>query len=185
MPANERKWLERGLRDAVLAGDEAAWKALYDACFDRLYAHVFYRVRRDRSRAEEVVQECWLTAVRRIRRFDPERGAFEQWMRGIADNVLRNHWRRWQRRDRTEIAADAPGYAAAHDSRLAVAEQVALTLGGLPERYQAVLRAKYEEQLEVAEIAAQWSETPKAVESLLSRARAAFREAYARLEPTG
>jgi len=60
--------------------------------------------------------------------------------------------------------------------------QIAGTLLALPARYRAVLKAKYEEHLAVAEIAAEWGETPKGVESLLSRARAAFREAYRRLE---
>ena len=181
MPADELRWRERGLRDAVLAGDEAAWQALYDGCFDRLYAHVYYRVGQDRHRAEEVVQDCWLTAVRRIRRFDPERGAFEQWMRGIADNLLRNRWRKWRRRCEREAALHTD-VAVASGAGMAVAEQVGLVLTGLPARYEAVLRAKYEEELQVAEIAARWDATPKSVESLLTRARKAFREAYAKLE---
>ena len=43
---------------------------------------------------------------------------------------------------------------------------------------KAVLRAKYLDGRSMAEIAAAWGETPKAVESLLTRARQAFREAY-------
>jgi RNA polymerase sigma-70 factor (ECF subfamily) len=184
MDATERKWLERGLLEAVLAGDETAWKALYDGCFDRVYAHVYYRVGRDRHRAEEVVQETWLTAVKRIRRFDPDRGTFEQWMRGIAEHVLLNQRRRW-RRDRTAAAAAAADARIAPDARGMVAEQVALAMAGLPRQYQIALRAKYEEQLPVAEIAARWKATPKAVESLLARARAAFREAYRGLDAEG
>ena len=44
--------------------------------------------------------------------------------------------------------------------------------------YEAVLRAKYLDRQTVEEIAAARGETMKAVESLLSRARQAFREAY-------
>jgi RNA polymerase sigma-70 factor (ECF subfamily) len=58
------------------------------------------------------------------------------------------------------------------------AERVAAALAGLPERYEGVLRMKYLDRLSVAEIAATSGETEKAVESLLTRARAAFREAY-------
>lgn len=182
MDAAERRWLERGLRDAVLAGDDEAWKCLYDSCFHGLYVHVFYQVGGDRHRAEELVQECWEVAVRRIRNFDPERAAFESWMRGIAQNVLRNAGRRWWRRRQREVAADVSQVADGRGDGLVVAEQVGLVLAGLPGRYRDVLRAKYEEQLPVAEIAAQWNETPKAVESLLSRARAAFCKAYAQLD---
>jgi RNA polymerase sigma-70 factor (ECF subfamily) len=48
----------------------------------------------------------------------------------------------------------------------------------LPGRYEAVLRAKYLDQQSVAQIAESWRETPKAIESLLTRAREAFRAAY-------
>jgi RNA polymerase sigma-70 factor (ECF subfamily) len=58
------------------------------------------------------------------------------------------------------------------------AERVAAALAELPERYEAVLRMKYLDRSSVGEIAAQTGETEKAVESLLGRARAAFREAY-------
>jgi DNA-directed RNA polymerase specialized sigma24 family protein len=45
------------------------------------------------------------------------------------------------------------------------------------------LRAKYLDGLSVPAIADQWGETPKSVESLLTRARQAFREAYQNAEP--
>ena len=178
----DRKWLERGLREAVLDGDERAWTALYESCFERLFAHVYHRVERNRQRAEEVVQDAWLIAVRRIKHFDPERGAFECWMRGIAENVLRNQRRRWWRRERTEVALEQDASGLVPQEALATTEQVTMAMAVIPPRYQGVLRAKYEEQLPVTEIAARSNTTPKAVESLLSRARAAFREAYVDLE---
>ena len=184
MDVSERKWLERGLRDAVLSGDEAAWKALYDSCFDRLWAYIYYRAQRNTHRAEEAIQETWLVAVRRIRRFDPDRGTFEQWLHGIAENVLRNEGRRWWRRARTETSGEVDA-AAATQRPVALVELVALVMTGLPAQYQAVLRAKYEAQLPVAEIAQRWNVSPKAVESLLSRARAAFRQDYERLDQEG
>ncbi len=57
-------------------------------------------------------------------------------------------------------------------------DRIAATLGAIAERQEAVLRAKYLDGLSVAEIAAQWNETPKAIESLLNRARQAFRELF-------
>ncbi len=58
------------------------------------------------------------------------------------------------------------------------AEQVAMALAELPEHYEAVLRAKYLDGLDVASIALRQGASAKAVESLLSRAREAFRAAY-------
>ena len=62
MPADD----ERRLHRAVLAGDERAWRALYDASFAGLDAYVLWRCAGLRDRADDVVQETWLTAVRRI-----------------------------------------------------------------------------------------------------------------------
>jgi RNA polymerase sigma-70 factor, ECF subfamily len=64
------------------------------------------------------------------------------------------------------------------------AERVARALAALPERYEAVLQAKYLDEKSVAQIAAAWAETPKAVESLLTRARQAFRQMYQQREHT-
>jgi RNA polymerase sigma-70 factor (ECF subfamily) len=58
------------------------------------------------------------------------------------------------------------------------AEQVARVLAELPEHYEAVLRAKYLDGASMADIAHERGESVKAVESLLSRAREAFRQAY-------
>jgi len=174
---NARNWEERGLREAVLAGDEAAWRVLYDRCFTPLYMHVYFRVGRDVHRTEEVVQECWLVAVKRIRRFDPDRAGFEAWMRGIADKVLRNHWRRRRKREQTEVSLETDAAASPRVSYAEV-EAIATALAGLPDAYREVLEAKYAEGRTVVEIAERRSQTSKAIESLLSRARAAFRAAF-------
>ncbi len=181
---NGRIWEERMLREAVLGGDEDAWRALYDRCFQRLYTHVWFRTGKNVHRAEEVVQECWMVAVRRIRAFDPDRGSFDTWMRGIADKVLRNKWRRWARRGDAELPLHEAGIPAeeAPAARIAVAEQVAVILAGLPPDYRDVLSAKYGEGRSVAEIAGQRRQSPKAVESLLTRARVAFRRDFRQLD---
>src|SRR5262245_1387193 len=88
------------LRRAVLAGDEAAWRAWYDEAFAGLRAYVAWRCASLRDLADEVVQDTWLTAVRRVRSFDPQRAPFAVWLRGIAASLLRNHFRRQQRQDR-------------------------------------------------------------------------------------
>lgn len=172
-------WEEYGLREAVLLGDEAAWRTLYERTFDAVYAYVYYRTGRQTHRTDDVVQEAWLVAVRRIGSFDPQRGSFEAWLKGIADNVLRNHRRRWQR-DARQAAHDEIDEIPAADKRDG-GELVPLAMSAIPSHYQALLRAKYQEQLSVAEIACRDGRTEKAVESLLTRARDAFRRAYEKL----
>jgi RNA polymerase sigma-70 factor (ECF subfamily) len=167
---------ERELRRGVLAGDEAAWRALYDGAFDPLAGYVAWRCAGLRDLADEVVQETWLVAVRRIRAFDPAAGSFVAWLRGIAANVVRNRLRQRRREPVRPLAGDVPADDDA--GRRERAEQIAVALTSLPARYEAVLRAKYLDQQGVAEIAAAWGESAKAVESLLTRARLAFRAAY-------
>src|SRR5438874_10810600 len=99
MPSEERVQRERGLRRAVLAGGGDAWRAWYDQSFAGLYAYVLWRCGGLRQLADEVTQDTWLVAVRRVRSFDPEQGPFGGWLRGIAARLLRNHFRREGRRN--------------------------------------------------------------------------------------
>jgi RNA polymerase sigma-70 factor (ECF subfamily) len=188
MHPGDSVWRERGLRSAVLAGDEQAWQTWYEEAYPTLRAYVAWRCAGLRDLADEVVQETWLTAVRRIRDFDPRRGSFAAWLRGIAANVLRNQLRRrehFARHNQPLNGEPASPAAADHaGEKRARAEQVARALAALPDRYEAVLQAKYLDQKSVAQIAAAWSETPKAIESLLTRARQAFREVYQQGENT-
>ncbi len=179
MQSDERVWREAGLRSAVLAGDERAWRAWYDEAFPGLFAYVHWRCAGLRDLTDEIVQDTWLTAVRRIRSFDPRQGSFANWLRGIAANRLRSYWR--QRHHRNGRLSDDHSIAARAYAGITQQEQaqhIAQTLAQLPERQEAVLRAKYLDGRTIAEIAEEWGETPKAVESLLTRARQAFREVY-------
>jgi RNA polymerase sigma-70 factor (ECF subfamily) len=168
----ERVWRERGLRAAVLAGDERAWQTWYDGSFVALDAYAVWRCGGLRDLADDVLQETWLTAVRRVRQFDPARGSFVSWLCGIAANVARNQVRRRKIRSMPSLNGDTAARSNHQGQRVAHA------LAGLPEHYERVLRQKYLDRQSVAEIAAEWSDTEKAIESLLTRARAAFREAY-------
>jgi RNA polymerase sigma-70 factor (ECF subfamily) len=167
---------ERALRAAVLRGDGAAWKSLYERTFPALWAYALARVGRRREAAEEVLQEVWMVAVRRIADFDPARAPFEAWVRGIAANVLRNQARS-QRRAPREASLEHEPAAAEPPAESTRDERLALALTELPWAYQQVLRAKYAERLSVAEIASRTGRTTKSVESLLSRAREALRTA--------
>jgi RNA polymerase sigma-70 factor (ECF subfamily) len=169
----DRVWRERALRDAVAGGDAAAWRAWYEAEYVPLEGYVLWRCGSARDLADDVLQETWLTAVKAIRRFDPQAGTFHQWLCGIAGNMVRNQLRGRRRRAKRQepMPADV-GEVASGDERVAEA------LATLPERRERVLRMKYLDRMSVAEIAAAWGESEKAIESLLARARAAFREAY-------
>jgi len=188
MSPPDRLSREQLLHSAALAGDARAWQALYDGAFDSVFRYVRWRLAGRRTAIDEVIQETWLTAVRLIDRFEPRRGTFAQWLRGIASNALRNYLRRDGLRQRTFQPFDESQHgdpASNGSSRQALAaadtaDQITAALAALPDHYEEVLRAKYVDAESVNEIAAARGMTPKAVESLLTRAREAFRSAFER-----
>ncbi len=177
MQANERLQQEVALRRAVLAGDSAAWRALYDGAFAELWAYVVWRCAGMRDLAEDVTQETWLVAVRRVGDFDPRRGRFLSWLRGIAAKALQNQLRVRQRREGS-LTGNEESAAGDESHRREQAELIAWALAQLPEPYENALRAKYLDLQSVAEIASGCGETVKTIESRLTRAREAFRAAY-------
>ena len=105
-----------------------------------------------RDVADEIVQETWLIAVRRLSKFDPEHASFVTWLHGIAANLARNHFRKEKRRPIQALGdIDVPSPSANNRDE---AERIARALGGLPEHYEMVLRAKYLDQQSVVQIAA-------------------------------
>jgi RNA polymerase sigma-70 factor, ECF subfamily len=178
MDGGDRVGHEVRLRAAVLAGVERAWQEWYDQSAPGLRDYVHWRCGGLSDLADEVVQETWLTAVRRVRAFRPERGPFASWLCGIAAKLIRNRLRS-RRPSRTVMDGDAQVADGQSDD---AGERVAQALANLPPHYEAVLRAKYLDGLTVQAIAVQRNETIKAVESMLTRARQAFREAYQSVE---
>lgn len=169
---------ERALAEAAKRGNEDAWRVLFDRHADAAYRYAFARTGRHRERAEEAVQEAWMIAVRKLGTFDAARGPFGAWLQGILANVLANQNRRWARRDASEQPFEATPQISTGVTTFD--DGLAIAFTELPAGYQDALRAKYIDGQTTQEIAERFGRTPKAVESLLSRARAALREAYTR-----
>src|SRR5487761_2418985 len=76
---------ELALVAAIVAGSEDALAALYDRHVSSIFAAT-YRLTGDRSVAEDVVQEVFLTLWNRAERFDPELGSLGAWLGTIGRN---------------------------------------------------------------------------------------------------
>jgi len=70
---------------AVAAGSEDALASLYDRHANSIFATA-YRLTGDRSGAEDVVQEVFLTLWNRAERFNPAIGSLAAWLGTIARN---------------------------------------------------------------------------------------------------
>jgi RNA polymerase sigma-70 factor (ECF subfamily) len=73
------------LVERLVGGSETALAALYDRHADAVFALVL-RLTSDRSIAEEVVQETFLTLWDRAETFDPRAGSLAAWLHTIARN---------------------------------------------------------------------------------------------------
>jgi RNA polymerase sigma-70 factor (ECF subfamily) len=70
----------------VLKGNQPAFKDLYQR-YQRSLFLVCLRYAKDRSTAQDYLQETFITIFRKLKQFDQARGAFEPWAKRIAINV--------------------------------------------------------------------------------------------------
>src|SRR4051812_26049238 len=88
----------------VRAGDDSAFEELYRR-YQRRIASFIRRVVRDEARAEDVTQEAFMSALRRLRATDSEI-AFKPWIYEIARNAAIDQWRRSSRAEEVSISQD-------------------------------------------------------------------------------
>src|SRR5687767_14947592 len=101
---------------AVRRGDDRAFEALYARYHRRIHAYVMGMVK-DHGRAEDVTQEVFVSALRRMR--ETERPiAFKPWIYEIAKNACIDQFRRSRRAEEISFDADE-GMGAADTARLA------------------------------------------------------------------
>jgi RNA polymerase sigma-70 factor (ECF subfamily) len=108
------------------------------------------RILRDRSEAEDVVQEVFVQVWRQASRFDPERGTPEAWLCTMARTRALDRLRRRVSR-REEPSETAPGESKAPRNEEALAVRKALD--GLSSDQRTALELAYYEGLTQSEIA--------------------------------
>jgi RNA polymerase sigma-70 factor (ECF subfamily) len=119
LPAEERQ-----LMDALLAGDEAAVRAMY-ARFGRPVFTMGLRLLGTREAAEELTQDVFLTAWRKAARFDPSRGRLSTWLMTIAHNLAVDRLRRETGVSRPNLVLvdEVPDMPGVHDEEALVMER--------------------------------------------------------------
>jgi RNA polymerase sigma-70 factor (ECF subfamily) len=147
--------------------------ALYDRALPEVYGYLLARCR-SRDLAEELTSETFLAAVAQR----AEAPLTTPWLIGIARHKLADHWR-WKARQERLLDAVSPQDEAEDrwDAQLDVV-RAHQTLGRLAPHHRAALTLRYLDGLTVPETAAVLDRTLHATETLLVRARRAFRFAY-------
>lgn len=154
--------------------------ALYDAHVGRVFSYLYRRCS-DRAIAEELTSETFAAALDGLRR-NPPRAADVGWLLGIARHKLVDHWRRRARDERNlravsssepdSVEIDLPWVDDLDGDRAAV------VLGRLAPHYRLALTLRYLDELSVPAMAELLGRSVHSTESLLARARQAFRESY-------
>ena len=185
---------DRAVVGRLLAGDERAFEEFFADYFPRLFRFALARLR-DEDAAEEVVQTTLVQAVRKLHTWRGEAALFT-WLCQIARNELSDHWQRERREDAVMVHVEDDAHvrgvlesleapAAERPDRQQMGAELArfvqVALDHLPPNYATALELKYLDGLSVQEIAARLDVTVIAAQSVLARARLAFREAYAAL----
>ena len=182
---------DKALANRILAGDEAAFRRLFDELFPKLYRFALLRLNGNRDDVCEVVQQTYCRAFEQLARYRGEASLFG-WMCQICRNAIVDLGRQRQRvasmigdSDTTiesfleALSAPVEDEPEAQVVRMDLVRLVQSTLDCLPSRYGDVLEWKYVDGLATAEIARRLDIGVKAAESRLGRARGAFREAMA------
>jgi RNA polymerase sigma-70 factor (ECF subfamily) len=177
---------DRFLVARLLRGDEDAFTQFFDANFPALYRFALPRVGGDGDAAEEVVQLALVRAVRKLASYRGE-AALLTWLTTICRREIATYFERRKKvPPMVDLSEDLPEVRAAlesigaHDTirRREVSRIVQVVLDRLPNRYGDALEWKYIDGLSVIEIAERLGLAPKAAESVLTRARASFRDAF-------
>ena len=182
---------DRDLARQVAAGDEKAFEAFFREYFPRLYRFTLTRIGSDESLAEEIVQRTLILAMRKVGNYRGEALLFT-WLCQICRNEMAAIYRqRGLEAERQVPLEDNPAVQAALESLSAegatpetqhssdeLARLVRVTLEYLPAKYATALEMKYIQGCSVEEIGAELEISGKAAESVLTRARAAFKEGF-------
>ena len=163
-------------------------QALYERYLPLVWRYAYAHSASDLHLAEDVVAETFLALVQAVGKLDPSQGTPAPWLLAVARNKLSDH----RRKARTHANAELlTGQIDPEDSgSLAAVEEaerrqwVAGVLDRLSDEERLVLEWKYLEGRPVREIAVCLNRTEKAVESVLFRARRAFKSWAERLGDT-
>ena len=174
----------------MLSGDEDAFERFFNAAYPAIYRFALARLDFDHDTAGEIAQATVCRAIQNLVSFRGE-AALLTWVCTICRNELYAYGKR---HGRTQVALveDDPEVRAALESlrassaesldaaldRSKVASLVRRALDHLPPRYADALEWKYIDEIPVQELAVRLGIGVKAAESVLTRARAAFRDAF-------
>ena len=182
--AARRKQLSAAL-NRVAGGDRAALRLVYDMTAAKLFG-VCLRILNDRSEAEDVLQEVYITVWRKAGAFDEDRASPITWLVAIARNRAIDRLRASGASRRSEPVEAAEGVADPLPlaSDVLEAEQESGRLGGcldeLETRQSAAIRSAFIDGLTYEELAKRMGVPLGTMKSWIRRGLAKLKECLER-----
>lgn len=186
---------DKRLAEWMLEGDQRAFDEFFNGYFDRLYRFALVRLNQDADAAEDVVQQTMCKAIEKISLYRGESALFT-WLCQICRNTIVDSFRAadrpkgqavpFEETDEIRLALESISAIRTDDPQQEAVNQqlkrlVRVVLDYLPRRYGQILEWKYIEGHSVKEIAVELGIAPKAAESMLTRARNAFKDGFSAL----
>jgi RNA polymerase sigma-70 factor, ECF subfamily len=159
----------------VTSIDEHEVLAIFDRALPEVYDYLLHRCR-ERSVAEDLTSETFLAAVAEVQRNRVDDMSVA-WLIGIARHKLADHWRRRARDDRKLAAIAVEPSSALTEAPIEPGRAMAV-LALINPMQRAALTLRHIDGLSVPEVADVLGRSIHATETLLVRARVAFRQRY-------
>lgn len=183
MGVDQERLEEDALIEAARRGEEQAFLTIFDAHQGSLYRFAL-RLGIAEPVAEEIVQEVFLSLLRRRNGYEAGRGALRRYLLGAVRNLA---WKHLGKMAESPLGTAAAPHCPAGTPESLVCRQevrdaVAHAVGMLPAQQREVILLAHYEQMPVAGMAALLGIEPGAVKSRLQRARASLRAMLAPMQ---
>lgn len=186
----KKKWVsvenhfDADISKQIADGDTQAWNQFFNRYSAWVYRFSYYHLNKNHADAEDLSSDILLAAAKSMHTYDPTRGSMDIWLLGLAKRRLY----RFCRSRSKEIpivpeyvesdSAESADYMSSMVDDIVVKDTVNKTLSVIPEHHASALIGKYVDGYSTEELARIQNTTPKAMESLLTRARNSFKAVF-------
>lgn len=165
----------RILVERAAAGNVEAFGELYSIHLDRIYRYVFYQVH-NRETAEDLTEEVFIKAWRKIGKYRWEGHPFSAWLYRIAHNHVVDYFRTNRRHEPLDVDIPADGDQPEREmEQKQIQQMLSRALAALPQQQKQIIVLKFIEGSSNRTIEQVMGKSQGAIRVMQMRALAALR----------
>lgn len=186
---------DKKLAARLIGGDSQSFDVFFNSYFPRVYRFALARLDHDHNLAEDTAQVVLCQALSKMSTYRGEAALFSWLCTFCRYEISKQRKARGKSQGKTPLTEDDPAVRGALESLLSTASNdpgvaayqaelsqlVKVALDHLPSLYADSLECKYVHGFSVREIASRIGKSEKATESILTRARVAFKDCFGSL----